>query len=260
MNENEIIEKIMKKKDFSRLPVPDVKLALSKFSDKRYMNEERIKLTRDLLRKVYSAFVSSKILSEKNKDANWILRKHLSTRERLPFYEEVYSRVLKDLPKRISVVDLGAGINGFSYSYFEKLGFNVDYLSIEAVGQLVDLANSYFKREKLNAVSIHISLFEFGRIKKEISKMKKSRVVFLFKVIDSLEMLKRDYSKELLKGIVQMAERVVVSFATRSMIAKKRFFVKRDWIINFIRGNFNVLDDFEIGGERYLVFCKRQSL
>jgi hypothetical protein len=258
MNEDEIIEQIMKKKDFSFLPRKDVIFALSRFSSKKYLDEEGIKLTRDLLRKVYSAFVSSKILSLKDKDSEWILRKHLSTRERLPYYDEVYSKILKGLNKKFTIFDLGSGINGFSYPYFKKLGYNVNYVSIEAVGQLVELMNSYFSKNRLNAKSIHFSLFEIKKIEEEIKKVKEQKVIFLLKVIDCLEMLKRDYSKELLLEIVPLVDRVVVSFATRSMISKKRFFVNRKWILDFISENFDILEDFEIGGERYIVFSRKR--
>jgi predicted nucleotidyltransferase len=36
----------------------------------------------------------------------------------------------------------------------------------------------------------------------------------------------------------------------------KKFKAKRDWIVNFIRENFKILGDFEIGGERYIIFSK----
>ena len=90
-----------------------------------------------------------------------------------------------------------------------------------------------------------------------VEKVKILRIIFLFKVLDSLEMLERDYSKKLLKEIAPLADKVVISFATRSMIKRKRFLVNRNWILDFIKENFEILDDFEIGGERYLCFKKR---
>ncbi|MEK6897731.1 MAG: hypothetical protein AABX28_00050 [Nanoarchaeota archaeon] len=270
----EIFKQITKKKEFSQLPKKDVELAFSHFEKRQCSDEEKIRLTRDLLRKVFSAFTSGKLLSLKNKNPEWILRKHLSTRERmnvqrsskdsqtrerLPYYNDIYKRIFSDFKKEkeISVIDLGAGVNGFSYEFFDKIGFVVNYLGIESVGQLTDLMNFYFKREKIkNANATHLSLFELEKVKEIIKKTKKPRIVFLFKVIDSLEMLERDYSKKLLSEIVPLADKIVVSFATRSMIKRKQFFAKRNWIVDFIKENFGVLDDFEIGSERYLVFKK----
>jgi len=282
MNKFELLQKITEKKEFSQLPKKDVELAFSHFEKREVGDEEKIKLTRELLHKVFGAFTSQKLLSPKNKNEEWILRKHLSTRERLDYYPELYKKLLANYKnKKISIVDLGAGVNGFSYKYFLK---NTTYLGIEAVGQLVNLMNFYFKKsprddsskddsprddsgeppavpsgepKKLNAKAIHESLFELEKIKKIITEAKKPKIIFLFKVLDSLEMLERDYSKKLLLGIVSLVDRVVVSFATRSMIRKKEFKAKRNWILDFIRENFKILDDFEIGGERYICFEKR---
>ncbi len=250
----EILKKITQKREFSQLPEKDIELAYKKFEKRQASEEEKIELTKKLLREVFSVFMSKKLLSLKNKEAEWILRKHVSTRERLPYYKEIYKMLLKGLAKKISIVDFGAGINGFSYDFFKRLGFDVNYIGVEAVGQLVDLMNFYFKKEKLKAKALHLSLFELEKIKQIVKKLKKPKVIFLFKVIDSLEMLEDDYSKKLLNEIAPIAYRVVVSFATRSIGSRGKFKAKRSWIVDFIKDKFNVLDDFELGGERYVVF------
>ena len=79
----------------------------------------------------------------------------------------------------------------------------------------------------------------------------------MLKAIDSLEMLERDYSRKLLLEIAPLSEKIVISFATGSMIKKTKFRAKRNWIIDFIKEHFELLDDFEIGGERYVVFNHR---
>ncbi|MEK6833519.1 MAG: hypothetical protein AABY32_05730 [Nanoarchaeota archaeon] len=256
MNREETLNEIMRgKKEFSRIPEKDIWLAYEKFERRQCSEEEKIRLTRDLLRKVYSAFVSGKLLNIKDKDEEWFLRKHLSTRERLNSYKELYEKLIKNT-KECSIIDLGSGINGFSYKLFPKRT-KVDYTAVEAVGQLVDLMNFYFENNKLNAKAIHESLFEIDKIKKIIQDCKKPRIVFLFKVIDSLEMLERDYSKKLLKEIVPLCEKVIISFATKSMIRQDKFKVNRKWIIDFIKENFELLEDFNLGNERYVVFKKK---
>ena len=114
----------------------------------------------------------------------------------------------------------------------------------------------FFENNKLNGRAVHTSLFELEKLKKYISQVKGKKIVFLFKTLDSLEMLEKDYSKKLLKKIVPLVDKVVVSFATRSMISRKKFSVSRKWILDFISNEFKVLDDFEVGGERYVVFKK----
>jgi len=250
----EIYESITKKKEFSCLPKKDVEIAYSCFEKRQTSQEEKIRLTRELLHKVFGVFLSRKLLSPKNKNFEWILRKHLSTRERLEFYPEIYKRILNGFGKEISVIDLGAGVNGFSYQFFRKFGFEVDYYGVESIGQLVDLTNAYFEREKIKGKVFHSSLFDIQEIKKIIKKTKRPRVVFLFKVIDSLEMMDRDFSKKLISEISPLVDRMIVSFATESLIKRKKFSAKRTWFLGFIEKNYSVLDNFELGRERYLVF------
>ncbi len=283
MDKKEIIEKIEMKKEFSQLPKADLLKAFGQFDKDYFSDEEKVKKTRDFLRKVFSGFSGQKLLVFKDRSAEEVLKKHLSTRERFEHYEEIYSRLLKNLPEKISVADLGCGVNGFSYEFLvnsispprspdhppqQGLKYktslkrrDVNYLGVEAVGQLVDLMKDYFDKEGLSkagkAKAVHASLFELEKIKDLIGKEKKPRVIFLFKVIDSLEKFERNYTKTLLKELVPLADRVVVSFATQSWARRKKFFASRKWLIDFIRENFQYTDDFEIAGERYLVFEKK---
>jgi hypothetical protein len=249
----DILKSIQEKREFSQLPERDIELAYEKFSKRQTNEEEKIKLTKELLRKTFSAFVSKKLLSLKNKEPEWILRKHISTRERLYNYAKIYKTVLGDY-ESANIIDLGAGINGLSYKF---LGGKTKYTAIESVGQLVELMNFYFKKNKINGKAIHLSLFEKEKVKKIINQEKKPKIIFLFKVIDALESLKENYSKELLLEVVPLADRVVVSFATKSLGSREKFKAKRNWIVSFILENFKILSDFEIGGERYITFSKR---
>lgn len=249
-----IYNKIIKKREFSQIPKIDVEKIWNLFDKRQVDLEEKIRLTRDLLRKVFSVFTSSKLLNIKDKASEWFLKKHISTRERFDFYFEIYERLLKHFGQSVNVFDLGCGINGFSYDFFPK---RVEYFGIESIGQLVDLQNHYFKIRGLSAFAIHESLFNLGKIRKIISSSKGKNVVFLFKVLDSLEMVEKNYSKKLLREIVPFCEFVVVSFATKSLVSRRSFKAKRYWFENFVNEEFKVLDLFEFGGEKYFVFCKK---
>jgi len=258
MNREEILEKITEKKEFSQLPKKDVKRAYERFERRQCSDEEKIRLTRDLLRRAFTAFMGRKIMNPKDKDARWFLLRHVSTKERFDFYERLYSRILNDFDKKeISIIDLGAGINGLSYYFFEKIGRKVKYIGVEGVKQLVDVVNYFFNKNKINAVVINESLFEIKKIKEIVKEQKRPRICFLFKTVDSLEMLKRDYTKEFLSEIVPLCDKFVVSFATRSLFKKHLFKVRRDWAIKYIKENFNILDEFELGNERYILFKSR---
>lgn len=251
MDRNEIIKKVMQKPELKDIPTEDVGLALSLCFKRSHTERQQVKCTRELLHKAYGAFGSKKLLVLRERNPEWILRKHLSTRERLPYYREIYARILKGF--KGTIFDLGAGVNGFSLGYIP----GIRYRGVEGVGQLVSLMNDYFKKQKFNAKAVHLSLFRLEKIKNLIKKERGKKIIFLFKVLDSLEYLKRDYSKKLLQEITPLADKVIVSLAVRSMISRRLFRAKRNWIADFIRNNFEILDDFEFGGERYLVFRKR---
>lgn len=255
-SKKELIEKVMQKREFSQLPLRDVEKAFEKFDKKEFSDEDKVKKTRDFLRRIFSGFGGKKLLGWKEKSANYVLEKHLSTKERYAYYEEVYERILKKLPKKINIVDLGAGVNGLSYSFFEKVGKDVNYVGIEAIGQLVDLVNGFFGKENIKGEAIHLSLFEKEKVKEIINKQKKPRIVFMFKVVDALEKFERDYTKKLLEEIVPLCERVIISFATESWIKRKKFYVQRKWLTEFIEKDWKIIDDFEINGERYIVVEK----
>ncbi len=254
--EEKIFQKIIQKKEFSEIPREDIERAFSLFEKREVSEEEKIRLTRDLLRKVFSGFAGKKMLGWKDKPAEVVLKKHLSTRERFDFYTDVYSRVLKGLPKELTIIDLGCGANGFSYDFFSKTGKKAKYIGIEAVGQLVGLTNEYFKKNKFDAVCYHLSIFEIEKIVKIVKKSSSPRVLFLLKVVDALETLERNYTKTLLKKLVPLFERVAISFPVESWVRRKKFFVRRTWLIDFIKERWQFIDDFIIGGERYLLLKK----
>ena len=251
--DEQIYQKIVTKKEFSQLPKEDIERVWKLFEKRQTSDEEKIKLSRDLLRKIYFAFGSLKLLNSnliEKKSSDEILKKHISTLERFEVYSQLYPKLLQDFSG--TVIDFGAGINGLSFKYLPK---GINYLGVEAVGQLVQLTNAYFKKEKIkNAVTVHESLFNLDEISKLVKKTTGVKIVFLFKVVDCLEMLEKNYSKKLLLSLVPLADKVVVSFATRSLIKKTKFKVKRYWFENFLEENFEVLEDFELGTERYVVF------
>ncbi len=261
MGRQEIIKKITEKKEFSGFPEEDVEIAFEKFERRQTSDEDKIKLTRDLLRKVYSVFTSRKLLNLKiidRKTSEEILKKHISTRERFDYYFELYGRIFERIEDgKISVIDLGAGINGLSFKYFPKEK-EISYIAVEAVGQLVDLMNYYFEKKKISdrAKAIHESLFNLEKIKNLLKRQKGKKIIFLLKVVDSLEMIKSNYSKKFLNEVTPLADLVVVSFATKSLGSKKSFKVKRYWFENFVSNSFKVLDRFELGNEIYFVFRK----
>lgn len=254
----EIIAEVRRKREFSQLPEKDLEIAVSHFLKRQTSKEEKIRLTRELLHKTFSSFLSSKLLSPKNKAEEWMLRKHLSTRERMQSYAEVYSRIFSHITeKEVNVIDLGCGINGFSIKMMGEFVNVKKYTGVESVGQLANIANDYFKREKVKGIVVHESLFSLEKVKKIIDEQEKPRVVFLFKVIGPLEAMENNYSKKLISAISKKTDLFVASFATESMHKRLRFRSQGAWLVSFLEKNYKVLDDFEKAGERYICFREK---
>ena len=256
---NNIIEKIMDKKEFRDLPILDVKLIYSLFENRKdLLDEEKIKETRKILVKIYTSFLSSKSFNLRNREEEWFLKKHKSTKERSGHYLELYKNLFRKYKnKEISVFDFGCGLNGFSYSFFSKLNLDVDYIGTEPVGQLVKLQNEWFEDKNFSGKVYHKSLFNLQDNLDLVKSVSGIRIGFFFKVIDSLEFVKRNYSKEVLQKLSPFFDKVVVSWATKSLIRKKKIAANKKWFLDFVKDNFEVLEDFVLSDERYLVFRKK---
>jgi len=241
-----LIDEVKKKKEFKELPDSIVKRALDKSNDD-------VKESRALLRKYFGVFLTNRVLKGKGTEED-ILKAHMSSKKR--DYEELYEEIFKTIDHVGSITDLGAGVNGFSYNYLTKFVEKVEYKAIEASGQLVDQMNNYFENESLNAKAIHLDLFNIGEIKKILKESKKKRVVFMFQVIDALENLEKNFSKKFIEEISKESEVIIISLPTESLGGRKKFQVKRIWITKFLEENFNIKKDFNLNGERIIIFDK----
>lgn len=239
-----IILKVKQKREFSQLPDSLVEKAL-------VAGKQDVKQARALLRKYFGVFLTNRVLKPRSLNEG-ILKDHISTRNR--DYIALYKRILNN--KKIkAIVDLGCGINGFSYGFLPE---KIKYIGIEASGQLVDLMNNYFKENGFDGEAIHCDLFDLNRVLEILRKTEKPQVIFLFNLIDALEFFERNFSKKLISEVSENCERVVLSFPVQSLSGKTRFKAKRFWILSFLEERFKILDDFELSGERFIVFTKEK--
>ena len=238
-----VVWEIKRKGEFSRLPDSIVERAAE-------VSDNDVKKSRALLRKYFGVFLTNKVL----KGRGDLLQVHMSSRKRdyEKFYEEIFSEI-KDVG---SVVDLGCGANGFSYEHLPK---GVNYVGVEAAGQLVDHMNKYFEVEGFSAKAVVGDLFDIESILKILRKSKKPRVVFLFQVVDALENLERDFSKKFILEISEECETIVLSLSTESLGGRKKFAVQRRWIVDFLLENFEIRKDSKMNGERVLIFEKTNN-
>ena len=237
-----IIEEIKKKREFSQLPDSIVERAA-------LLSKGDVKDSRALLRKYFGVFLTNKVLKGKG-TADEILGFHISSKKR--DYLEFYREIFEGMGSVGSIIDLGAGLNGFSYKYLKDIVGPVNYVGVEGAGQEVEHMNEYFSKNKFSAMAVCMDLFDVEKIKDLLRVEKKPRVIFLFQVIDALENLERNFSKKFILEISKECEKIVLSLPTESLGGRKKFGVQRKWIMDFLRDNFVIEKDFESNGERII--------
>jgi hypothetical protein len=262
-NRMKIIEEIKKKREFSGLPDSIVERAAE-------MAKGDVKESRALLRKYFGVFLTNKVLKGRG-SAEDLLKAHMSSKKRdyEEFYREIFSGIFKNPSSEkslrgseglVSIIDLGAGVNGFSYPSLRIVFGDVHYLAVEASGQLVKHMNDYFRdRGFEKAHALREDLFNVEKVVGLLRKQKKPRVVFMFQVVDALENLERDFSKKFISEISSECEKIVLTLPTESLGGRKKFAVQRKWIIDFLEEYFVIEKDFKSNGERIIVIGKKTN-
>lgn len=243
--DKELINLVKQKKEFSELPDSIVILALEK-------SKSDVKKAREILRKYFGVFLTNKVIKGMGEE---VLSSHISTRNR--DYKGLYAKILNGDEK--TILDLGCGVNGFSYKFF---GLDVAYIGFEASGQVVRNTNNYFKDRGFEKAHVfHKDLFDKSFILDIIKQVPEPRTLFLFNVVDALEFFKRDYSKDLLlglKGVIGVDDRLVLSFPIQSLSGKTVFKVERKWLLDFVNDNFQTVEEFVMSYERFLIIKNKK--
>ncbi len=217
-----------------------------------------VKLVRSELRRVSGMFYEldyskAKNLIESLNKNNFdeisfeILKLHKSTHERLRYYEEIYSEIFTHIqtPKRI--LDIGAGFNAFSYFFLQEYA-SPEYFSCDINEFDIDLVNYFFKRAGINGSGF------FCDILSDFNKLKSfdADLIFLFKVLDSVESKQKGFSQKLLSGL--SAKSIVVSFPLVSLSSKSKINKnKRNWFYKLIDSLRFEYYEFSVKNELFFV-------
>jgi hypothetical protein len=237
-----IVDEVKKKKELSGLPNSIIERALG-------ATNGDVKEARALLRKYFGVFLTNRILKGAGGE-DFLLSLHMSSKKRN--YVDFYKNIFEGIKDVGTIIDLGAGINGFSYKYLNDLLGPVNYVAVEAAEQEVKHMNDYFKKNNYSAVAIAADLFDLDFVLGVLSKQKKERVVFLFQVIDALENMEKNFSKIFLSKISEECEKIVLTLPTESLGGRKKFSVQRKWLLDFLKEKFIIERDFVSCGERVL--------
>lgn len=215
-----------------------------------YNEKEKKKLVKDVrvkLRELYGAFLVPGYERRKKYLASmtqWndiekcerILSLHVSSKERLPYYSKLYTKLQSKIHYR-TILDLGCGMNVFSRPWMG----HVQYYGIDVNKDDVDFCNVYLERFRLAGGVRWGDLLSFDTFVK-------TDVCFLFKVLEGLEALERGSTEKLLKKIT--SPYIVASFATRSLGGGKVISARRlKWFEQLVP----VHEKFTLGTEVYYI-------
>ena len=243
---SDFIFEVKKKKEFSMLPDSLVEKALE-------LNEKDTKKTRAFLRKYFGVFLTNKVLKLEDEK---ILGSHISSKGR--DYEFFYKKILGN-EKFNSIFDVGCGVNGFSYSFLKKELENVNYVGVEAVGQITEKTNLFFKKNNFNAKTLCMDIFDLTKIEKVFSYLESPKVIFLLQVIDALEGFEKNFSKKLLvflKERISEKDLIVISMPMKSISGRNKFEARRNWLRYFLEENFSTEESF-VANER-IFKCRKK--
>jgi hypothetical protein len=181
-------------------------------------------------------------------DIDGLLQTHLSTKERLPYYDALY-KSLATMVKMESITDLGCGLNPLSIIYMEQQPKH--YIAVEPSAEDAHFLNRFFKQQKLRGTAYAIDLV---REKERIMTLPKTTTAFLFKLLDVLEKQERHMTYSLLPKI--QAESLVVSFTSVNVRQAPLERPRRSWFEKVCKRTGFSYDVFELGNEIFYVCCR----
>ncbi len=206
------------------------------FNRKSFAYKQAVKKARANLRKVYGLFRTEKAATEElltklnlKKDRMELIKKllaaHSSTKERLPIYRRLYKDIFALAGRPKSIIDLGCGLNPFSYPYMNLT--HLTYYAYDLNEEEISSLNYYFKiLHKENKLFLGeakvVNLFS-------AEQLKPADICFLFKMTDILDQGKGHKATESVIRKVPVKV-VVVSFPTRTMSGKRMNYPRRKWM------------------------------
>lgn len=245
--DNRIKRKFESSKDFSQFS-----------RSKEY--EELLKKVRKELRAVYGVFQGqgsredllkklriTNTEAERTELVNQLLALHTSTKERLPYYDDIYAHICARLKPK-SVLDLGCGMNPLAYNKFVENGCRPKIVASDISKTDMEFLSECFKALKIPGKTIPLDLT------KDYEQLKRYDVdvVFMLKLLDSLEEASRHISYKIFDNLD--AKWVIASFPTKSLGGKKNIArAGRTWFERLLTRKGCKWETFSVENELFYV-------
>jgi 16S RNA G1207 methylase RsmC len=254
-NKDKILDEIIKSNKYNKINEDVINRVIDSEISKYKNDKLIIKEVKNKLHQIHGIYldVSSnkkvKLLLEENK-SNEVLKLHMSTLERLGFYEEFYESIFKITGIPDSILDLACGYNPFSIKYMNlNKGFN--YYAYDINEETNELINLFFKENNYSGISKTLDL--------TISiPNEKVDIAFLFKFIPLVEQQNKNFSEELLNKI--NAEYIVISFPTKSVTGRNVGMVDnyKKLFNSIIKNNFIIVEELLFSNELVFIIKKNR--
>jgi hypothetical protein len=241
-----------------------------------------VKEVRSRLRESYGVFIMKEFSGKKPSDPDEaILASHRSSFERLRDYQSLYKKIfqklddvhevsnavhapgVKDVHKKaqLSIIDLGCGMNPTSYAVLKKVveeddkfdPKNIKYDAYDVSTADCTFLNDYFFAKKINGHASQIDLTKEEEFSKIHSNKKEGTtvVVFLFKLLDTLESVERHITKKLMMHLIKNgADCLVITFPQKTIGGGKMIGEnKRWWLEGFLQKEHVHFEKMIVGEE-----------
>jgi 16S rRNA (guanine(1405)-N(7))-methyltransferase len=252
----EIVTEVLtsrKYKDICR----DTILEIAKREQTKYRSKKLlIKAIKNKLHQVYGAFLSKKdharlyeyldrIKEEEDlrEICSQILSLHISTKERISFYQELYDEIFSTIGVPESIIDIACGFNPFSIPWINKL---INYLAYDIDSVIIDAINRFFQIIKYPGLAINQDVI-YNSVKDNTD------VAFAFKFLPIIEQIKRGHTQEFLKNL--NVKFIVVSFPLRSISGRKKgmFYHYQEMFKPILVEHFIFVKEIVMGNEMFYI-------
>lgn len=211
----DLIAEIKKKKELAGLPDSVIQPILDKVKRRnsfpgiltKSQRRTLIKQTRSELRSLVGRFTLRAGSSEN------LLEQHPSTRERLPYYEQLKSKI-KELHPQV-ILDLGSGTNPLALAHK-----GITYYAYDLDGNVLEHVKTFFSKEKLSGKAIVADI--------RTETFPHADLALLFKVLDLVDTKGHKVAESILKRI--SAQHLIISFSTKTLSGKPMNHPQRGWI------------------------------
>ena len=185
--------------------------------------KEFFKDTRKTLRKVYGVY--REIKEKRNKKT----------------YEQLYEKI----GNFDSVLDIGCGLSPLEY--IEIFGKDKTYYLTDISKENIKEIQKYMKKNKVKGKT-----FLFNALDNYNEKLPKTDVIFLFKMLESLETIEKDSSERLFKQL--KAKVILVSFSKIALSKGEGIKKKgRSWFRRMLSKNGYSFGDFDLEDEIFFL-------